>query len=249
MKPSLRAICRSVCAAWQRPLFKSLLIFAIAALSGSASFSQPAPECLKTWTEGSKVIWQNTCDEPISVGYCSTGKPIWGKKCGDARGKTNVYYTQMTNMKPGAKSTESKDIVAAPCHGELNGWDLQGSFTSDADGKYDCFDPVKKRLTDYPMEATASASSQSRACTLAREMFAKQDRSPHACDCKGYQDNTLFICSARGKGQDTGGDSINKGISDVKALMREALQCNPKLDDRRCEKTLKPFAGSNGIRG
>jgi hypothetical protein len=102
------------------------------------TFAKPAPDCLQISDNGKRIIWENVCNEEISVAYCSPTKPIWGRKCGDG-GKTNVFYTQLTNMKAKSKDEklkESKDYRVAPCTGRLNSWDIKGTFWSAADGSY-----------------------------------------------------------------------------------------------------------------
>lgn len=217
---------------------------------GAPVLAQPAPECLKNAVVGGNNVWQNTCDETISVAYCSTGRPIWGKTCG-AGAKTNIYYTHITSLKAGEKWTQPMDVRTAPCRGELNPWELKGSFSSSASGSYDCFNPSAKSAAAqgksaglYPAVATASAATQARACSLARELFAQKDRSPQACDCTSHRNGTLFVCKALGRGlaQETG---VQRITGDAKALLREVEKCDPATDSRRCERV----NGGSGKRG
>jgi hypothetical protein len=132
--------------------------------------AQPAPECLKISVDGQKSTWQNTCTEPISVGYCSADKPIWGKLCGTTGGKKNPYYTHMKNLNAGETSSQAAGYRVAPCRGFINSWDLQGRFISDATGRYDCFGaaPVSKPPARTQCEALVKYRDTELSSDLAR---------------------------------------------------------------------------------
>lgn len=102
--------------------------------------------------------------------------------------------------------------------------------------------------SDYPVQATASATTEARACSVARGMFRPQDRSPQACSCKGFRDNALFVCKAFGKASGQS-DAFDQAVGDLRAYARELEKCNPDTDANQCERVAKgATSASFGVR-
>lgn len=109
--------------------------------------------------------------------------------------------------------------------------------------------PAAEGKDPYPDLAMASSTDKQRACSLARELFAQQDRSPQACDCTSHRSGRLFMCTARGRGQ-AQLSATARFISDKKAWLRELLaKCDPATDERHCERVNRLNNGGSGRRG
>ena len=155
------------------------------------TLAKPAPNCLHVQNNGSRVVWENVCDEEISVGYCSPTKPIWGRKCGDG-GKTNVFYTHLTTMKARSKSErsiEDKDYRVAPCYGRLNAWDLKDTFRSAADGTYDCTNPAESNAD--VMISTSHGATIEEACKNAQSIVKPPEK---ASECTCQLSGKVHVC-------------------------------------------------------
>ena len=198
--------------------------------SSQSTFALEAPDCLKITEKGSRLIWENVCEEEISIAYCSPTKPIWGKKCGDG-GKTNVFYTHMTNMKAGEKSDKSindKDYRVAPCHGRLNNWDIQDTFWSTADGAYGCTDPAN--ANEKVGVLTSSGPTMKEACQQAQSLV-KQPQQASECTCQSRgKAHKVHVCYVMSIGATTPPSLISRAkqkIIELTACKPQEKECSP----------------------
>lgn len=206
-------------------------------------YAQPAPECLQIYFTNTRTVWQNVCEETISVAYCSLDKPIWGKLCGSG-GKANVFYTHLEVLKPHEKNERNLDVLrTAPCRGRINAWDTKDNFTSEASGSYNCKDPDAKIYTSFPAVATVTDTNEDTACSNAKDMFAKSNRSPYPCKCQKLKGGKIFMCQAYGKDEKTDKSLIYQTIDSIKVKINE---CDPETDENKCKKTFRsPVAFGN----
>lgn len=103
----------------------------------------------------------------------------------------------------------------------------------------------------YSSVATASATTEARACNLAREIFPEEDRSPQACNCRSFKEGTLFACKALGRMNGQSGDAITLGKKMLIEMMKELNKCDPATDQRHCERVYdgKSRGPKMGIKG
>jgi hypothetical protein len=231
----------------------------------SPALAQPAAHCLSVQSAGNRTVLKNVCPGPISVALCATdpkqSNSLMARPCGDGS-PLNQYYTVPIELAPGESSTDEivnpKTVV---CNGPGAATGM-GGFTSDANGNFKCPSrPVSARL-NTPGAATASPNkdafpdrivastteSQDRACTLARNGFKGAAISYEPCECtsKPGKKATFHVCSAAGKLADpTLYQQIRQGAID---LLQELMECDPKSDDRVCERMRRTNGGS-GVRG
>jgi hypothetical protein len=198
--------------------------------------AQPAPNCLHIQEEGKRVIWENVCEEEISIAYCSPTKPIFGRKCGDG-GKTNAFYTHLTNMKGKSKDNHplaDKDYRVAPCYGYINGWDLKGKFWSTADGLYGCADPAEANAG--VVISTSPGATIEEACKNAQAMVLPPNM-PSGCTCQ--QRGKVQMCYVMSLKESTTDSMI--GIAKRKII--EMARCKP--EEKECT---APRMASMGVR-
>lgn len=200
------------------------------------TLAKPAHNCLHVQDNGKRVIWENVCEEEISVAYCSPTKPIWGRKCGDG-GKPNVFYTHLTNIKGKSKderSREDKDYRVAPCYGRLNSWDLKGTFWSTADGSYDCTNPAESNTG--VVISTSHGTIIEEVCKNAQSMVKPPEKaSSCTCQLRGK----VHVCYVLSLKESTPESMI--AIARKKIL--EMTRCKPEE-----EKCTPPRSVSMGVR-
>ena len=171
----------------------------------------------------------------------------------------------------GAASAETFSASAASAEAACSRAKSQASKTGRASGDCDCdmvgamhmclvqaedpkgakagARPAAEGKDPYPDLAMASSTEKQRACSLARELFAQQDRSPQACDCTSQRNGRLFMCTAQGRGQ-AQLSATARFIGDKKTWLRELLaKCDPATDERHCERVNRLNNGGSGRRG
>jgi len=255
-----------------RPVMASaLLARGLAALAlglsivASPALAQPAAQCLSVQPAGSNTVLQNVCAGPISVALCTTdgnqGNRLMARPCGDGS-PLNQYFTVPLEFAPGESQTidiaNPKTVV---CNGPGAATGM-GGFTSDPNGNFKCPPRPASAKLNTPGASTAAANkdafpdrivastteSQDRACTLAKDGFKGAAVSTDPCECtsKPGKKATFYVCSAAGKLADpTLYQLLRRGAID---LLQELLECDPKSDDRFCER-LRRTNGGSGVRG
>ena len=216
-----------------------LLMACIAAATFTpvAAYAQPASECMQIDVKDNSTVVTNRCDEPITVAYCSLGKPIWGKNCGGEEGKGGGYYTQQTNLKPGASSNSYgyPNLRVVACRGAF-----YTGIKSDSSGVYTC--PVAKVDPRGKPNAlvAGSALTESRACELARSMFAAPDRSSEPCKCSAMRNGQVYHCTATGWLKEPPSEN-----NQLREFVEDLARCDPKIDFL-CEKKKTVWIGVRG---
>lgn len=249
----------------------ALIVRGLAALAlglsmvASPAFAQPAAHCLSVQPAGNKTVLKNVCPGPISVALCliapDQGNSLMARVCGDGS-PLNQYFTEPIELAPGESRTEEIPTPkTAVCNGPGAATGM-GGFTSDPNGNFKCPPRPASAKLNTPGASTASANkdafpdrivastteSQDRACTLARDGFKGATVSTDPCDCtsKPGKKATFYVCSAAGKLADpTLYQLLRRGAID---LLQELLECDPKSDDRFCER-LRRTNGGSGVRG
>ena len=146
-------------------------------------------------------------------------------------------------MKAGEKKSMDKGVKTAACKGELNGWDLKGSFSSDSLGRFDCYDPeLIKKSGLFPTLSRASGTTEEEACKNAHNLAGNEAR------------DTTCICKAGGRGQICQVTSFSERLpisasvkQSAKQYIREQSNCVP--DDTDCFLARQNKKGSNGGSG
>jgi len=66
------------------------MVFPASALAG-----QSAMGCINVQRDSDNTYFKNSCNNKVTVAWCSTTRKINGKQCGQSKSDWNKYYTQM----------------------------------------------------------------------------------------------------------------------------------------------------------
>lgn len=227
-------------------------LIALSVLLGTprSAQAQPAPDCLSQSAGGSRTVLRNVCNAPISVAICAVGKSDepFLRPCGDG-GPLNKFYTDAVPLAAG----ESRTIAAgtlriAACNGTGSATGM-GGFSSEDDGSFKCPPRNPRASVAYPDTVQATSSdSRDKACSLARDGFPGDQRSPAPCDCSQRTGRhvTIYACQANGRlPQPDRLEQLMRGMRDV---LDDLADCDPKSDDRFCQR-LHKLTNPGGVRG
>ncbi len=230
--------------AW-RGVLSALLLFA-----SQAALAQPAPECLSQSAAGTHTVLRNVCNGPISVAICAAGKSEepFLRPCGDGS-PLNKFYTEAVPLAAGASRTiAAGSLKVAACNGTGSATGM-GGFSSEDSGVFKCPPRNPRAATAYPDTVQATSSeSQDKACSLARDGFPSDQRSSAPCECRSRrgQQITIHACLAHGRLPQP--DLIDTLMRSARDVLDELADCDPKSDDRFCQRVHK-LTNPGGIRG
>lgn len=228
-------------------IFRSMIAALVMAAAGTAMAVSPgetarggdARACVEiTRAEKGHARITNRCDAPASVGYCSTGEPISGKRCGDRPNAESPFYTHLTHVGPGGSTVVSQPLESlrfAPCIGSVR------KFTSALDGSYSC-----SRDVALPTAwAHGVAPDKASACGAAREAASAYPVADAACECRTVSAGRWHCRIETSVPLDTL-KSRDGFIPDLKQWVKERLRpdaCSAEDSGRPCS------FGAIGVRG
>ncbi|WP_460842862.1 hypothetical protein [Noviherbaspirillum agri] len=170
----------------------AILLVALCVTSYAIASTEPvarrAGECVAISVAGSnstRIV--NNCDQRVQIGYCSTQRPISGKRCGERANAENPFYTHLTSIESGSSSVIGHPRSAlrlAICIGSMR------KFTSGQDGNYSCSNEKAEQLA----WVSAVRSTKNEACEAARSRVSPSEMTRAPCECESLNQGQAFHC-------------------------------------------------------
>ncbi len=225
-----------------RALGRTLVVAGMLVAISSIVHAQDAGSCLHREDKGGRLHYENRCGHVVTLLYCSSGKPLFGRTCGaPGAGKSNAYYTHLRHVDAGASGDlpPGQDMRLAVCQGQFHEFDWRG-FRAETDGSYTC--PTSSQLTRASrpqLEARATRPDRASACAAAKALIAPGDVKDGDCVCKVSARATS--CVAKGWMNEEQSKAAASGATGRELFGNRCAQAGQPED---CLKNLSPVGGS-----
>lgn len=219
------------------------------ALATPLAFAEPSPSCVQVSDADSALVFENGCNEPVSIAYCSLGQPIWGERCGDNKSASNPYYTHMFQLKTGEQRRMNRpQLRYAICGGYMNNWSgLEDKFHSAADGSFSCWPNdrpgAKPAAPEDPRRyIRATGTGVHKTCANAQSIVKEAGGKAPPCHCSQIRRTdkvTVHTCEV-----EVNPEAFAPGLQQrLKAALRQWCEENPECTKKNHS------SRASGIRG